>query len=419
MNVAVIGGGGREHAIIWKIKQSPLCGKVYCLPGNAGIAQIAQCAPHVNINNHGEVIEYLKSIPDIGFVIVSPDNQLADGLVDALNGAGYKTFGPVKKAAEIEGSKVFAKNLMKKYGIPTAAFEVFSDYGKALSYIKDRRCPLVIKADGLAYGKGVIICHSCDEAADALKSIMIDKQFGASGDSVVIEEFLRGREVSMLCFTDGSAVIPMVSSQDYKRALDGNKGLNTGGMGAISPAPAYDEEVAAYTLNNIIYPTINAMNAEGRKFKGVLYFGLMVTDDKKVYVVEYNCRFGDPETQAVLPRLNSDLLEIMLAVSDEKLGEKTVRWSDDCSVCVMLASGGYPQSYKSGCKINIGEVSGALLFHSGTKVSDSGEILTAGGRVLGVCALGENVEKARQKAYKNIKKISFDNMFYRKDIGLL
>jgi phosphoribosylamine--glycine ligase len=418
MNVLVIGGGGREHALIWKLRQSPDCGTIYCIPGNGGISEIAVCVPDIKVNQPDKIIEFLNSGVNVGLVIVSPDNPLAEGLVDILTDAGFKTFGPFKRAAEIEGSKVFAKQLMKKYGIPTADFEIFSDYEAAAEYIKNHDYPLVIKADGLAYGKGVIICKDYSEAVDALKQIMIEKEFGDAGNRVLIEKFLTGREVSMLCFTDGNVAVPMVSSQDYKRAFDGNKGLNTGGMGAISPAPAYTEKVAEYTVKNIIKPTISAMNSEGRKFKGVLYFGLMVTDDEKVYVIEYNARFGDPEAQAVLPRLQSDILKILLAVVDENLEKQQIKWSDECSVCVMLASGGYPQSYNSGYEIEIGEINDAYVFHSGTKTV-GGKTVTAGGRVIGVSATGKDMEQARQKAYKNVEKIKFKDMFYRKDIGCL
>lgn len=418
MNVLVIGGGGREHALIWKLRQSPDCGTIYCIPGNGGISEIAVCVPDIKVNQPDKIIEFLNSGVNVGLVIVSPDNPLAEGLVDILTDAGFKTFGPFKRAAEIEGSKVFAKQLMKKYGIPTADFEIFSDYEAAAEYIKNHDYPLVIKADGLAYGKGVIICKDYSEAVDALKQIMIEKEFGDAGNRVLIEKFLTGREVSMLCFTDGNVAVPMVSSQDYKRAFDGNKGLNTGGMGAISPAPAYTEKVAEYTVKNIIKPTISAMNSEGRKFKGVLYFGLMVTDDEKVYVIEYNACFGDPEAQAVLPRLKSDILKILLAVVDENLEKQQIKWSDECSVCVMLASGGYPQSYNSGYEIEIGEINDAYVFHSGTKTV-GGKTVTAGGRVIGVSATGKDMEQARQKAYKNVEKIKFKDMFYRKDIGCL
>jgi phosphoribosylamine--glycine ligase len=418
MDILVIGGGGREHAIIWKLKQSKDCGKIYCIPGNAGIAEIAECVSGINVSEKQKIIDFLKTKKDIGLTVVAPDNPLADGLVNSLNEAGFRAFGPVKEAALIESSKAFAKKLMKKYNIPTAEYEEFDNYDKAVGYVKKQKYPLVIKADGLALGKGVIICRNPEEAQNALKDIMVDGVFGGAGNKVIIEEFLEGKEVSVLCFTDGDTVIPMVSSQDHKRALDGDKGLNTGGMGAFSPSKAYTKEIQEYTEKNIIKPTIDALNKEGRKFKGVLYFGLMLTDSG-VKVLEYNARFGDPETQVVLPRLKTDLLRIFNAVVDGKLNTVKIRWKKEECVCVILASQGYPASYKKGVEIKIGNIDkDVMLFHSGTAINDKGALVTNGGRVIGVTASGKTIAAAREKVYKNARQIEFEGKHFRTDIGI-
>lgn len=416
MDILVIGSGGREHAICWSLKKSKDCNKLYCLPGNAGISEIAECV-NISVMDFDAIVTFLKAHANIGMTVVAPDDPLAAGLVDRLETEGFRAFGPNKAAAIIEGSKAFSKELMVKYGIPTAAYEEFTDYNLACEYVKKSDYPLVVKADGLALGKGVIICNNVDEALTALKDMMIDAKFSSAGNKVIVEEFLVGKEVSILSFTDGKTIVPMVSSQDHKRALDNDKGLNTGGMGTFSPSKIYTDELAKEVYETVIVPTMNAMNAENRKFKGVLYFGLMLTD-KGIKVLEYNARFGDPETQVVLPRLKTDLLEIFSAIIDEKLEDINIEWNDDAAVCVILASGGYPEKYAKGVPIKIGELDdGIILFHAGTAFKD-GELVTNGGRVIGVTALGETIEDARKKAYKNIENIKFDNMHYRTDIGV-
>lgn len=418
MNVLVIGGGGREHTIIWKLSQSPKTDKLYCAPGNGGISELAECVP-ISVMDFDALISFAKEHA-IDLTVVAPDDPLAAGAVDAFEAAGLKAFGPRKNAAIIEGSKAFSKDLMKKYNIPTAEYETFSDSAAAIKYITDRnKFPIVVKANGLALGKGVIIAANLDEAADAVHEIMDNKVFGSAGSRVVIEEFLTGPEISVLAFTDGKTIKPMVSAQDHKRAYDNDKGPNTGGMGTFSPSRIYDAALADECMENIFLPTVNAMNAEGRTFKGVLYFGLMKTPEG-VKVIEYNCRFGDPETQVVLPRLKTDLLDIFNAVVDERLDEIAIEWTDNAAVCVVLASGGYPKKYEKGYPIDgikHAESLGALVFHAGTTYND-GTFKTNGGRVLGVTAVGDNLDSAIKKAYEYVDLISFKDMHYRKDIGI-
>ena len=411
MKVLVVGGGGREHAIIKKLKENKEIEKIYALPGNGGIAADAECVA-IGAKDIDGIVDFAKN-NDIGFAVVAPDDPLVLGAVDELSKIGIPCFGPEKKAAIIEGSKVFSKNLMKKYGIPTAAYEVFDDAEKALAYIETAPIPTVIKADGLALGKGVIIAMTREEAADAVKSIMQDKAFGESGNNIVIEEFLEGPEVSVLSFTDGNVVVPMISSMDHKRAKDNDEGLNTGGMGTIAPNPYYTGEVAERCMNEIFLPTIKAMNAEGRTFKGCLYFGLMITKDGPK-VIEYNCRFGDPETQVVLPLLESDLFEIMKHVSAGTLSEAEVKFSEKSACCVVMASDGYPQKYDSGFEITM--PADKNIYVAGAKLAD-GRLLTAGGRVLGVTETADTLAEAVAAAYETVKTVNFENAYYRKDIG--
>lgn len=418
MNILVIGSGGREHAIVRKLKESSKVDRLFCAPGNGGISCDAVCLPVPVMDKEGMLAAVKEN--QIDFVFVAPDDPLAAGMVDYLEEAGVPCFGPNANAAVIESSKVFSKNLMKKYGIPTAGYEVFSKAEDALAYIKaEGKYPAVIKADGLALGKGVVIAQNEEEASQALHSIMEDKIFGNSGNQVVIEEFLTGPEVSVLAFTDGKTLVPMVSSKDHKRAYDGDKGPNTGGMGTISPNPFYTDEIADVCMKTIFLPTMEAMNQEGRTFKGCLYFGLMLTQDGPK-VIEYNSRFGDPETQVVLPRLKTDLVDIITAVSQQKLSDIDVTWSDEACACVVMASGGYPGSYPKGLEISglhgDGQIEGAVVFHAGTK-KDGDTFLTNGGRVLGVTAMGKTVEDALSKAYAGVEKIHFDGVMYRKDIG--
>ena len=422
MNILVIGNGGREHAIVAALAKSPKAEKIYCMKGNAGIAELAELVD-VDYCDIKAVGDWVDAHKDVEYTVIAPDDPLALGLADELESRGHRVFGPNKKAAEIESSKAFAKELMKKYGIPTAKYETFDDYEKALAYVEKGKFPVVLKADGLALGKGVLICEDLASAKDGLKQIMLDKAFGAAGNKVVVEEFLTGKEftpgeeVSVLAFTDGKTIVPMIASCDHKRALDGDKGLNTGGMGTFTPCPFYDKETADEVMNKIMLPTVAAMNAEGRPFKGVLYFGLMRTPDG-MKVVEYNSRFGDPETQVVLPMLKTDLLEIFEAVTDERLADVKIEWEEGACVCVVLASGGYPVKYEKGKEITIGDLDeGVFLYHAGTK-RENGVLKTSGGRVLGVCAKGKTVEEARQKAYANVQKIRFDGMHYRTDIGV-
>lgn len=416
MNVLVIGSGGREHAICRSLSKSPKCGKIYCLPGNGGISEIAECAP-ISVMDFDAILDFLDSHKDIELTIVAPDDPLAAGLVDRLEEKGHRAFGPKANAAVIEASKAFSKYLMKKYGIPTANYEEFNDYDKAVKYLKTAKYPLVVKADGLALGKGVIICENIDEGLQAAKDMMIDGKFKDAGRTVIVEEFMRGQEVSILSFCDGKTIVPMVNARDHKRAYDNDEGLNTGGMGTFSPSAIYTPEIEKEVMQKIILPTVEAMNKEGRTFKGVLYFGLMLTDGG-AKVVEYNARFGDPETQVVLPRLKTDLLDIFNAVVDGALDKIDIKWSDEACVCVVMASGGYPQNYEKGKEITIKDLDkDILLFHAGTKL-DGGRLLTNGGRVLGVTALGKDINEARAKAYANVAKITFDGAFYRSDIGI-
>ncbi len=418
MKILVVGGGGREHAIVMKLAESKRTEKLYCTPGNGGISRYAECFDVAATDIDG-VVKLAKQLA-VDMVVVAPDDPLVLGMVDALNAEGFMTFGPDKAAAIIEGSKVFSKDLMKKYNIPTAKYEIFSDSDSAIAYLKaENSYPAVIKADGLALGKGVIIAQNEEEAVEAVKSMIDGKQFGESSSTVVIEEFLTGPEVSVLSFTDGNVVVPMISSMDHKRALDGDKGLNTGGMGTIAPNPFYTEDVAKECMEKIFLPTINAMKSEGRTFKGCLYFGLMVTP-KGVKVIEYNCRFGDPETQVVLPLLDADLVDIFEAIYNGTLADMDIKWKNECCSCVVMASGGYPQSYPKGIEMNgmddKGQVEGVFVYHAGTKYAD-GKFLTNGGRVLGVTATGESLQAALDKSYDAVKKINFDGAHYRTDIG--
>ena len=414
MKVMVVGGGGREHAIIKGLKKNRDVDIIFALPGNGGIAADATCVD-VGAKDLDGIREFAVK-EGIDYAVVAPDDPLAMGCVDVLQAEGIRCFGPDKKAAIIEASKVFSKDLMKKYGIPTAAYEVFTDMEQALAYLETAPVPTVVKADGLALGKGVIIAETRDDAKAAVRSMMEEKKFGESGARVVIEEFLTGPEVSVLSFTDGRTVVPMISSQDHKRALDGDRGLNTGGMGTVAPNPYYTEDVAARCMEEIFLPTIKAMAAEGRPFKGCLYFGLMITEDGPK-VIEYNCRFGDPEAQVVLPLLESDLLTVMEAVTDEKLAETEVKFSDESACCVVVASGGYPLEYKKGCEITMGELTGNTeVFVAGAKL-ENGRLLTSGGRVLGVTSVAPTLAEAIDTAYENAAKITFENAYYRKDIG--
>ncbi len=413
MKVMVVGGGGREHAIIKKIKKSPKVTEIFALPGNGGIAADATCVD-IGAKDLENIVKFAKE-NGIEFAIVAPDDPLVLGLVDLLKAEGIPCFGPEKKAAIIEGSKAFSKDLMKKYRIPTAAYETFTEMDAALSYLDTCKIPVVVKADGLALGKGVIISETLEDAKKAVRDMMEDKVFGESGSKVVIEEFLTGPEVSVLSFTDGKTLVPMVSSMDHKRALDGDKGLNTGGMGTVAPNPYYTEEIAERCMKEIFLPTMEAMNAEGRTFAGCLYFGLMLTEDGPK-VIEYNCRFGDPETQVVLPLLDSDLFEIMEHVADGTLADAEVNFADDAACCVVMASSGYPVSYEKGFEITV-EEGPQDIYIAGAKLSEDGKVLTNGGRVLGVTERGADIREAIEKAYHSVEKVHFDNAFYRKDIG--
>ena len=416
MNVLVIGNGGREHAIVQALKKSPKVDKIYAMKGNAGIGELAELV-NVDYCDIKAVGEWVDSHKEIDYTVIAPDDPLALGLADELESHGHRVFGPRKNAAIIEASKAFSKELMKKYNIPTAKYETFSDYGEAKKYVETCDIPVVLKADGLALGKGVLICKTREEALDGLKEMMLDKKFGSAGNKVVVEEFLEGPEVSALAFTDGKTIKPMITSCDHKRAYDHDEGLNTGGMGTFAPATFYGEKTAKEVMEKIMLPTMYAMNAEGRTFKGVLYFGLMKTKDG-MKVIEYNSRFGDPETQVILPMLKTDLMEIFEAVTDERLADIDIQWETGACVCVVLASGGYPESYEKGKEITIGCLDeGVTLCHAGTAKKDN-KLVTSGGRVLGVCAKGESLEEARKKAYKNVEKICFEKMHYRKDIGI-
>lgn len=414
MNIIVIGSGGREHAIIKKLRESKEIDKIYALPGNGGMTE-AECVS-IGAKDIPAVVDFAKN-HDIGFAVVAPDDPLVLGMVDELEKVGIPCFGPEKKAAIIEGSKVFSKNLMKKYGIPTAAYETFGTAEEAREYIKTAPMPIVIKADGLALGKGVLICKTRDEAFEALHEIMEDKMFGESGSHVVIEEFLEGPEVSVLSFTDGKTVVPMVSSMDHKRAGNNDTGLNTGGMGTVAPNPYYTPEIAQRCMKEIFLPTVDAMNKEGRTFKGCLYFGLMITKDGPK-VIEYNCRFGDPETQVVLPFLDSDLFAIMKAVHDGKLAETEIKWKNEYACCVIKASRGYPQKYETGFEITVPEKlkHNAEVFIAGAKIKD-GRLVTSGGRVLGVTATAATLKDAVKNAYEAAEDVKFENEYMRDDIG--
>ena len=413
MKVMVVGGGGREHAIIKKLKENQTIDTLYAVPGNGGIARDAECVDIVATDLE-RIVAFAKE-KQIDYAVVAPDDPLVMGLVDELNAIGIPCFGPDKKAAIIEGSKVFSKDLMKKYGIPTAEYETFDNAEAALKYLETSAIPVVVKADGLALGKGVIIAQTREEAFDAVKSIMEDKKFGKSGDQIVIEEFLTGPEVSVLSFTDGKCVVPMISSMDHKRAKDNDEGLNTGGMGTVAPNPYYTEQIAAECMEKIFLPTMNAMNAEGRTFKGCLYFGLMLTPNGPK-VIEYNCRFGDPETQVVLPLLESDLLTIMQAVTNETLAETEVKFSNGSAACVIMASDGYPASYEKGFEIAIPDDVADHVYVAGAKLSD-GKLLTSGGRVLGVTAVSKDLKSALEESYAMVGKVKFDNAYFRHDIG--
>jgi phosphoribosylamine--glycine ligase len=415
MKVLVVGGGGREHAIVWSLKKSKKVTGLFCAPGNGGIESIAECVP-ISVMEFEKLADFAES-NDIALTVIGMDNPLSEGIVDYFEERKLKVFGPVKNAAYIESSKAFAKDLMFRHGIPTAGYEIFNSHGDALAYVKTQKMPVVIKADGLALGKGVFICDTLEECETALDEIMAKKVFGSAGETVVIEEFMSGTEISLLCFCDGKTVVPMVSAQDYKRALDDDKGLNTGGMGSVSPSPVMTDSLSEQIVKDICIPTVKAMAEEGREFKGVLYAGLMMTGEG-VKVVEYNARFGDPETQVILPRLKTDLFDILMAVADGRLNEIDIEWSDEAFCCVVLASGGYPQAYGTGYEIKGTECGeSALVFHAATAKKD-GKLVTAGGRVLGVTASGKDVNDASKNAYKALSKISFENMYFRKDIGV-
>ncbi len=417
MKVLIVGGGGREHAIAFAVSKSPKVDKIYCAPGNAGIADLAECVD-IQVMDFEEIAKFAKKT-GVDLVIVGPDDPLAAGIVDVLRGYGLKVFGPDGKAAILEGSKAFSKDLMKKYNIPTAEYEVFDNADKALAYLKDSRFPIVLKADGLALGKGVLICNTPEEAEAGVKEIMLDKKFGMAGNRMVIEEYMTGREVSVLTFCDGKTIKVMSSAQDHKRAGDGDTGLNTGGMGTFSPSPFYTAKIDEYCKKHIYKPTVDAMAKEGRPFKGVIFFGLMLTEDGPK-VLEFNARFGDPEAQVVLPRMKNDIIDVMLSCVDGTLGKVKLEFEDNAAVCVMLASKGYPEKYERGFVIrgldSFDGKEGYYVFHSGTKKTGKG-IVTNGGRVLGITAKGDNLIEARARAYEAVEWIDFDNKYYRHDIG--
>ena len=418
MKILIVGGGGREHAIAWKLAKSPKVEKMYCAPGNAGIAEVAECV-NIGVMEFDKLVAFAKE-HEIDLTVVAPDDPLAAGAVDAFEAAGLRAFGPRANAAILEGSKAFSKDLMKKYGIPTAAYETFNDPEKALAYLETAKMPIVLKADGLALGKGVLICKDLEEAKAGVKTLMMDKQFGSAGDEIVIEEFMTGREVSVLSFVDGKTLKIMTSAQDHKRAKDGDQGLNTGGMGTFSPSPFYTPEVDAFCKEHIYQKTVDAMKAEGREFKGIIFFGLMLTADGPK-VLEYNARFGDPETQVVLPRMKNDLVDLFEACIDGTLDQIDLEFEDNAAVCVVLASAGYPEHYEKGFEIrgleNFKDKEGYYVFHAGSKFDDQGRVVTNGGRVLGVTATGTNLKEARANAYKATEWIDFDNKYMRHDIG--
>lgn len=417
MNILVVGSGGREHAICQSVMASPRADRIYCAPGNAGIAQIAECVP-IGAMEFDRLVEFAKE-KDIDFAIIGMDDPLVGGIVDRFEEAGIKTFGPKENAAILEGSKAFSKDLMKKYDIPTAGYETFTDAKEAREYIRTAKLPIVLKADGLALGKGVLICETLDEALEGVKTIMEDKKFGDAGNTLVVEEFMTGREVSVLSFTDGKTIRIMSSAQDHKRAFDGDEGPNTGGMGTFSPSPFYTQEVDALCREKIFQRTVEAMAEEGRPFVGVIFFGLMLTEDGPK-VLEYNCRFGDPEAQVVLPRMKTDILDVMEACVDGRLSELSLEFEDNAAVCVVLASEGYPVSYEKGFVIDgldRFDEKDYFCFHAGTATDEAGRIITNGGRVLGVTAKGKDLVDARKKAYQATEWVSFDNKFMRRDIG--
>lgn len=417
MKVLIVGSGGREHAIAWKVAKSSKVDKIYCAPGNAGIAEIAECVD-IGAMEFDKLVAFAKE-KAIDLTIIGMDDPLVGGVVDEFEKAGLRVFGPRKNAAILEGSKAFSKDLMKKYNIPTAAYETFDSAEKAMQYLETSKYPIVLKADGLALGKGVLICNTKEEAMDGVKTLMLDKQFGQAGNTIVVEEFMTGREVSVLSFVDGNTIKIMTSAQDHKRAKDGDKGLNTGGMGTFSPSPFYTKEVDEFCRKYIYQPSVDAMKAEGREFKGIIFFGLMLTEDGPK-VLEYNARFGDPETQVVLPRMKNDIIDVFEACIDGTLDKIDLQFEDNAAVCVVLASDGYPVSYEKGFEIkgldNFKDKDSYFVFHAGTKLSD-GKIVTNGGRVLGVTATGRDLKEARANAYEATKWIDFDNKYMRNDIG--
>ena len=418
MKVLVIGGGGREHAICWKLSKSPKVDELYCAPGNAGIAEVAKCVD-IGVMDFEKIADFAKK-EAFDLVVVGPDDPLAGGIVDVLEEKGLRVFGPRKNAAILEGSKAFSKDLMKKYGIPTAAYETFDTPEAALKYLETAPVPIVLKADGLALGKGVLICNTREEAKEGVKTLMLDKQFGHAGDRIVVEQFMTGREVSVLSFVDGKTIKIMTSAQDHKRAKDGDQGLNTGGMGTFSPSPFYTKEVDEFCRKYIYQATVDAMKSEGREFKGIIFFGLMLTADGPK-VLEYNARFGDPETQVVLPRMKNDIVDVFEACVDGTLDQIELQFEDNAAVCVVLASDGYPEHYEKGKKItgleNFKDKDGYYVFHAGSKFDAEGNILTNGGRVLGVTATGKDLKEARANAYKATEWIHFENKYMRHDIG--
>jgi phosphoribosylamine--glycine ligase len=418
MKILIVGSGGREHAIAWKVAQSPKAEKIYCAPGNAGVAEYAECVD-IGAMEFEKLADFAQD-REIDLTIIGMDDPLVGGIVDVFEARGLRVFGPRKNAAILEGSKAFSKDLMKKYHIPTAAYETFDDPEEALKYLETAKLPIVLKADGLALGKGVLICNTLEEARDGVRQIMQDKKFGSAGNQMVIEEFMTGREVSVLSFVDGKTIKTMASAQDHKRAKDGDQGLNTGGMGNFSPTPFYTEEVDAFCRKHIFQPTVDAMAAEGRPFKGVIFFGLMLTPDGPK-VLEYNARFGDPEAQVVLPRMKNDMVEVVEACIDGTLDQIDLQFTDEAAVCVVLASDGYPVSYEKGFPIrgleNFRDREGCYVFHAGTRFNEKGEIVTNGGRVLGVTALGSDLKEARANAYRAVELVDFDNKYFRHDIG--
>ena len=418
MKVLIVGGGGREHAIAWKVAKSPKVEKLYCAPGNAGIAEVAECV-NIGVMEFDKLTAFARE-NQIDLTIIGPDDPLAAGAVDAFEAAGLRVFGPRKTAAILEASKAFSKDLMKKYGIPTAAYETFTSPEAALAYLETAKMPIVLKADGLALGKGVLICKDLEEAQEGVKTLMLDKQFGSAGDEIVIEEFMTGREVSVLSFVDGKNIKIMTSAQDHKRAKDGDQGLNTGGMGTFSPSPFYTADVDAFCKEHIYQKTVDAMRAEGREFKGIIFFGLMLTADGPK-VLEYNARFGDPETQVVLPRMKNDIVDLFEACIDGTLDQMDLQFEDNAAVCVVLASDGYPEHYEKGFPIHglehFKDADGYYVFHAGSKFDADGQIVTNGGRVLGVTATGKTLKEARANAYTATEFITFDNKYMRHDIG--